>query len=95
MFRYYSLGGDTATPSRLYAWLCHAFLVLDSADGEASFISDCVSHVYILFINLPHPSLHTMYFSLHSSETVHVYRTSVQCICQLLDCSRRTVVDGG
>jgi len=28
MFRYYSLGGETAMPSGLYARLCHAFLVL-------------------------------------------------------------------
>jgi len=27
MFHYYLLGGDTAAPSRLYARLCHAFLV--------------------------------------------------------------------
>jgi len=27
MFRYYLLEGDTAAPSRLYARLCHAFLV--------------------------------------------------------------------
>jgi len=27
VFRYYSLGGDTAMPGRLYAVLCHAFLV--------------------------------------------------------------------
>jgi len=27
MFRYYLLEGDTAVPNRLYARLCHAFLV--------------------------------------------------------------------
>jgi len=28
-FRYYLLAGDTASPSGLYARLCHAFLVLN------------------------------------------------------------------
>ena len=28
LFRYYLLGGDTTTPSGLYARLCHAFLVI-------------------------------------------------------------------
>jgi len=30
LVRYYSLGSDTATPSGLYARLCHAFLVFDT-----------------------------------------------------------------
>jgi len=29
VFRYYSLGGDTAMPIGLNAELCHTFLVLD------------------------------------------------------------------
>jgi len=28
LFHYYSLGGDTAMPSRLHARLCHAILVI-------------------------------------------------------------------
>jgi len=28
VFRYYSLRGDTAMSGGLYAWLCHAFLVV-------------------------------------------------------------------
>jgi len=33
VFRYYSLGGNTAMPSGLYAGHCHAFLVISDMLG--------------------------------------------------------------
>jgi len=34
LFRYCSLGGDTAMPGRLHARLCHAFLVTSELSGS-------------------------------------------------------------
>jgi len=42
VFHKYSLGGDTTTPSGLYARLCHAFLVY-VCDALIVKISPCVS----------------------------------------------------
>jgi len=41
VFCYYSLGGDTAMPGRLYARLCHAFLVI--------FFCTVISHFCFMF----------------------------------------------
>jgi len=43
VFRYYSLGGGTDMPGRLYARLCHAFLVTISLPTpEVSMVISCV-----------------------------------------------------
>ena len=48
VFRYYSLGGDTAMPGGLYAGLCYSFLVLFYSTCASTFnIGDDVKYHYI------------------------------------------------